>query len=349
MKSQIVVIAEHTGGVIQPVTYEVVSFAVELGKMIDRKTQVVIFGKSIRTSAQQIAEKTGLPVIGIENEYLDLYNGEVFKAAALKALETVDFGYICLPHTATGFDLAPRLAFFLHASCITSVEKVRAGNGDIRFVRPLFNGKLQAELAPATHRSVLTILPGAWPPVEIHPEAKGSVDIVTTDLVPGASRTIASKESEKGTLNLDDAEVIISAGRGIRDPENLHLLKKLAKIFPKSALGSSKGACDLGWLGYEHQIGITGQTVSPKLYIACGISGAVQHIAGMKSSQIIVAINSDPDASIFNVADYGIVENLETFIPCLLEEFRNFMQQKPLTTFRAVNRTKMDRPEQERR
>jgi electron transfer flavoprotein alpha subunit len=324
MEAPIAVIAEQSGGIIQPVTYEAVSFAVELGQKLDRNVLLVIFGKSVGDPAKQIAEKTGTHVIAIESEQLGLYNGDVYKAAALKALETLDPAYICLPHTAMGFDLAPRLASCLNASCITAVEKVRTHEGNIRFIRSVFNGKLRAEMAPATACAILTILPGAWAPFEIHPESKGSVHIIRTDFAPVASRTMKIKESEKRKLNLGDAEVIISAGRGIRNPENLHLLEQLAKIFPKSALGSSKGACDLGWLGYERQIGVTGQTVSPRLYIACGISGAVQHLSGMKRSQIIVGINSDPDASIFTVADYGIVENLETFIPTLLEEFRHF-------------------------
>jgi len=324
MEAPIAVIAEQSEGVVQPVTYEAVSFAVELGQELDRNVLVVILGKSIGDPAAQIAGKTGTQVIAIESDHLGLYNGELYRAAALKALETLDPAYICLPHTATGFDLAPRLASCLNTSCITAVEKVHTHEGNIRFTRSVFNGKLRAEMAPATACAVLTILPGAWPPFEIHPAPKGSVRIIRTDFAPVASRTMEIKESEKRKLNFGDAEVIISAGRGIRNPENLHLLEKLAKIFPKSALGSSKGACDLGWLGYEHQIGVTGQTVSPRLYIACGISGAVQHLSGMKGSQIIVGINSDPDASIFTVADYGIVENLETFIPILLEEFRHF-------------------------
>ena len=324
MKAQIAVIAEHTGKHILPVTYESLSFAMELGERLGLNVLVLILGNTIEAMAKQLAERTGSYVIGVEGEQLELYNGEAYKAAAIEALETFDASYICIPHTATGFDLAPRLAFYLNASCITSVEKVLASKGNIRFIRSMFNGKLHAEMAPATSKVVLTILPGAWPSLEIHPESKGSVHIIRTNFVPVTSETLKIKESKKGKLNLGDADVIISAGRGIGNPKNLHLLEELTKIFPKSALGASKAACDLGWLGYQHQIGITGQTVSPKLYIACGISGSVQHISGMRGSQAIIGINSDPDASIFNVADYGVVENLETFIPTLLEEFKHF-------------------------
>ena len=324
MKAQIIVIAEHTENCILPVTYESLSFAMELGERLGLNVLVLILGKTVEAMAKKLAKRTGIYVIGVEGEQLEFYNAEVYKAATVRVLEIFDPSYVCMPHTATGFDLAPRLAFYMNASCLTSVEKILAREGNIRFIRSMFNGKLRAEMAPATAKSVLTILPGAWPSLEIHPESKGSVHIIEADFVPVASQTLEIKESKKGKLNLGDADVIISAGRGIRNPENLHLLEELANIFPKSALGSSKAACDLGWLGYQHQIGITGQTVSPRLYIACGISGAVQHISGMRGSQTIIGINSDRYALIFNVADYGIVENLETFIPILLEEFRHF-------------------------
>lgn len=324
MKAQILVIAEHTENRILPVTYESLSFAMELGERLGLNVSVLILGKTVEAMAKKLAVRTGSDVIGVEGEQLEFYNGEAYKAATVRVLEIFDPSYICMPHTATGFDLAPRLAVYLKASCVTSVEKVRVFEDNIRFIRSMFNGKLNAEMAPATAKAVLTILPGAWPTLKIHPESKGSVHIIGADFVPVSSQTLEIKESKKGKLNLGDANVIISAGRGIRNPENLHLLEELTKIFPKSALGSSKAVCDLGWLGYQHQIGITGQTVSPRLYIACGISGAVQHISGMKGSQTIISINSDSEASIFNVADYGIVENLETFIPILLEEFRHF-------------------------
>ncbi len=323
MKAQIAVIAEHKENRILPATYETLFFAMELGEHLGLNVSILILGNTVGAMANQLAAKTGSHVTGIEGGSLELYNGEAYKAVALEALKTFNpLLYVCMPHTATGFDLAPRLAFALKASCVTSVEKIRAGVGNIRFIRSMFNGKLHAEISPGAAKTVLTILPGARPSLDIHPKSKGSVHIIRTDFVPVASKTLEIKESESGKLNLGDADVIISAGRGIRNPENRHLLEAFAKIFPKSALGASKAACDLGWFGYQRQIGITGQTVSPKLYIACGISGAVQHISGMKGSQTIIGINSDPDASIFNVADYGIVENLTTFIPTLLEEFK---------------------------
>jgi electron transfer flavoprotein alpha subunit len=134
------------------------------------------------------------------------------------------------------------------------------------------------------------------------------------------SKTLGIEESIHRDSALKDAEVIVAAGRGVGKKENISLIERLAAVFPGSAVGASRSACDLGWLEHKHQIGTTGQTVSPKLYIACGVSGAFQHVSGMRGAQTVVAINTDIHASIFQVAHYGIVEDLTTFIPILLEE-----------------------------
>lgn len=323
-KMRISVIAERAGAAVHPVTSETLSFALEVGAHLDGGVHAFVLGKRVGDMARTLSETGGIDVTGIEAEQLALYNGETYRAALVEVLETAGPALICLPHTAFGFDLAPRLAASLQAACITAVEEVRFSNGAIRFVRAMFNGKLQAEVASDREKTVVTIMPGAWPGAHNRPCSRGRVCIMATDVFPTASRTLEIRESAEERLNLGDADVIVAAGRGIRNPGNLRLMEDLAGIFPKSGLGSSRAVCDLGWLGYKHQVGVTGQTVSPGLYIACGISGAVQHLAGMRGSRVIVAINSDPRTAIFQVADYCIVENLETFIPVLLEEFRRF-------------------------
>ncbi len=317
-------IAELTGAVVHPVTHEVVSFAREWGThMGGGSMQLLVLGNHVENIVHNLAETTRMDVTGFESAQLALYNGEVYRNTLATFFKTDAPTVVCLPHTAFGFDLAPRLAVFLQASCITAVEKIRFSNGRVRFVRSMFNGKLRAEVATASEKIVVTIMPGAWSrQTNLSGSRSPQVHITEPDGFPAASRTLEIRESARESLNFDDADVIVAAGRGIRNAENIQLLKDLAGIFPKAGLGASRAVCDLGWLGYRHQIGITGQTVSPRLYIACGISGAMQHLAGMKGSRVIVAINSDPHAAIFQVADFGIVENLETFIPVLLEEFK---------------------------
>lgn len=329
------------------VTYEIITFARAVRAYTGGWVKVLVMGNRVTAAARQIACDTGVTVTGIASASLALYNGEAYLAAVMENIESNDGPVlICLPHISFGFDLAPRLAVSLEAACITAVEKMRFVGDEMRLIRPMFNGRLKAELAVSGQKAVVTITPGAWPgahsrsvrpigasrPAELpeppesteYPELpgrRGKVRIVAANISTRYSQTLEIKESAGQRLDLSDAEVIVAAGRGIGDPDNIQLLKDLAGIFPRPGLGASRAVCDLGWLGYPYQIGITGQTVAPGLYIACGISGASQHLAGMRHSRMIVAINIDPHAAIFQVADYCIVENLETFIPVLLDVF----------------------------
>lgn len=318
---QIAVIAEHRNGVLTPGTLETLSFARELESLLNLKTNIVIAGKSIEGLTYDIAGMTGMDVIGIEGENLDLYNCESYLAALEKPLEELDPAYICTPHSAMGYDLAPRLAVRLKASCITAVEKIGKKGKSVLFSRSQWNGKIILEKEPVVKRAVLTVLSGSWPEPDGRPEKTGEVTIITIAAETKNSRTIEIREAVRTGFDLAKAEVIVSAGKGLGKEENLPLIYKLSELFPKSAVGASRAACDAGWLDYGHQIGITGKTVSPKLYVACGISGSTQHIAGMKGSQMVVAINTDPAAAIFSVADYCIVEDLATFIPCVIEKY----------------------------
>ncbi|MEA3470838.1 MAG: electron transfer flavoprotein subunit alpha/FixB family protein [Thermodesulfobacteriota bacterium] len=323
-KRQIAVIAEHINGVLTPGTLETFSFARELENLLDLETKIIIPGKSIRDLTSEIAGMTGMDVIGIEGEDLELYNCEAYLAALGKPLEESDPAYICTPHSAMGYDLSPRLAVRLGASCVTAVEKIWEKGESVTFSRSQWNRKIILEMEPVTEMVVLTVLPGSWPELDRKPEKPGDVKIISAGSEAKNSRTTEIREAERTGFDLAKADVIVSAGKGLGKEENLPLIYKLSEIFPKSAVGASKAACDAGWLDYGHQIGMTGKTVSPKLYIACGISGSTQHIAGMKESQMVVAINTDPAASIFGIADYCIVEDLFTFIPCVIEKYQTF-------------------------
>ncbi|HDZ90188.1 MAG TPA: electron transfer flavoprotein subunit alpha/FixB family protein [Deltaproteobacteria bacterium] len=322
VKARIFVIMEHRQGHIPQAAHEALSFALDLGARQDLGVMAMIPGNRVETPARELARTAGVDVTGVKGEHLEPYNGEVWKGAVAEVLEDEDPLYICMSHTATGFDLAPRLAYFLKASCITSVVGVRITGDKVSFIRPMFNNKLHGEITPAMKKTVLTVLPGSGPDSLSGPASKGHVRIVRAGHAPSLSKTLKLKASQKTGLNLGDADLIVSAGRGLGGPENLHLLEELVKAFPGAALASSKALCDQGWLPYKHQVGVTGQTVSPRLYLACGISGAPQHIGGMRGSQTIVAINTNPEASIFNVSDYCVVEDLETFIPVLLKELK---------------------------
>ena len=314
MEKDAYIIAECGKGSILVETLEVVTFAGELSPK--KRPIIVLLGRDIARPARDLAAKTGCDIIAVTGENLELYNADTYCQALLDLLLPLAPAWVCLPHTAMGYDLVPGLSVGLKAACITGVEAVH----DRTFTRSAYAGKFLVDITPTGASAVLTVLPGSFPPCR---DFRGPVGRVTTVERSGSSprsRTLGIKESPHRDSALQDAEVIVSAGRGIGKRENVALLKRLATLFPRSAVGASRSVCDLGWLDYRHQIGTTGQTVSPKLYIACGISGAIQHVSGMKGSQTIVAINTDPSASIFRIAHYCVVEDLAAFIPLLIEE-----------------------------
>jgi electron transfer flavoprotein alpha subunit len=306
-------IAELRKGCITQETYELMGFARAIGK--GKRPVFVLLGKDVEEQAQEISKKTGCDSLVLNGDHLEHYNALSYAHALMEILQEEAAAWVCLPHTAMGYDLAPRLAVPLKAACITGVEFV----GDGSMGRPIHSGRYIQEIVPKTPRVVVTVLPGAYRPCEETMGAAGAVRVTETAFVEVPSLTLGTVESTYRDSALKDAEVIVSGGRGIRKKENVLLIKRLAALFPRSAVGASRSACDLGWFERKHQVGTTGQTVSPKLYIACGISGAFQHVSGMRGAQTIVAINTDIHAPIFQVAHYGIVEDLETFIPLVIE------------------------------
>lgn len=317
MSTPIYIMALHAQGKIFPETYEVVSFAREIGS--SQKTIVVLGTEQVLPGlTRELAERTGIDVLGVAGEYLEHYCAESYTAILKEILGRSAPLTLCIPHIAMGYDFAPSLAAAMHASCITAVEDVHEG----AYVRAVFSGKIRAHIRLNTPSAVMTVLPGAWNPCTGESSSKARVTIVYADNPPVSTRTHGLKASSPVDISFADADVIVSAGRGIGHPQNLSHIKDLAALFPKSAIGATRAVCDLGWMSYRHQIGSTGTSVSPKVYIACGISGAIQHMSGMRNSGVIIAINTDPYAAIFRYATYCIVEDVNTFIPVLIEEYR---------------------------
>ncbi|HVN71671.1 MAG TPA: electron transfer flavoprotein subunit alpha/FixB family protein [Desulfomonilia bacterium] len=309
------IIAEVEQGAISKETYELVSFA---GTLSERRPVIIVLGRDIEAQAKEVAGKTGCDTIAVSGEHLELYNTQAYSEAIMDVIRPDSPCCVCIGHTSMGYDLAPFIAVKQNAACITAVESVHGG----LFSRAICSGRFTEDIIPETESVVVTILPGAFPQCNSEPKGSGSLITVKATLPKRKSRTFAVTESLYRDHALKDAEVIVSAGRGVGKKENISLIKTLASVFPKSAVGASRSVCDLGWLEYNHQIGTTGQSVSPRLYIACGISGAIQHVSGMKDSQNIMAINTDPNAAIFRVAHWCIVEDLTTFIPIFIEELK---------------------------
>ena len=218
--------------------------------------------------------------------------------------------------TLMGKDLAPRVAARLDAALATDCISVEVSEGDLKIVRPMYAGKIRATIRLKSNKKLLTVRPNIYPAKE-NPVTAEVVEVAAD---PGEIKTKVTEvmAGSKDKLDVTEADIIVSGGRGLKDPDNFHLISDLADKLG-AAQGASRAAVDAGWRPYEEQVGQTGKTVSPSLYIAVGISGAIQHLAGMSSSKYIVAINKDPEAPIFKIADYGIVGDLFEVVPKMLE------------------------------
>ena len=304
-------------------SFELISFADMLAESNHMPVTVVIAGENTREAAEKAA-LCGHDVIGLEHDGFRFPNPDLLASQLADLIDEIHPTYVCLQHTMRGCQTAARVSVAAGFGCITAVESFRLTDNKPSFRRSMFNGKINIDLRPDAGQSIVTVLPGAFPmPDMTSPQSSpGSIRIRKTTGI-SAYRPLGIRESEEENVRLEESDVIVSAGRGIGSRENLELIRAVARLFPNAAVGASRTICDLTWLPFAHQVGVTGKTVSPKLYMACGISGAQQHIAGMKGSQMIVAINKDPQASIFSISDYIIIEDLTTFLPLLIEKYNS--------------------------
>ena len=230
--------------------------------------------------------------------------------------------------TAMGKDLAPRVAARLGVVMASDCTKVAVKGGSLEFTRPIYAGKAFLSLTLQSSPLVATLRPNIFPLAEAAAATGETVKIAVA--VPDAAakgRVAEVIKEEGGEIDVTEAEIVVSGGRGLKGPEAFSLLRDLAAVFPRAAVGASRSAVDSGWIGHQHQVGQTGKTVSPNLYIAVGISGAIQHLAGMSSSKVIVAVNKDPEAPILKVADFGIVGDLFEVVPKLTDELKKALAE----------------------
>jgi electron transfer flavoprotein alpha subunit len=348
---EIVVIAEINAGQPAPVTLELIAFAKSIRGDQAIPVRVFVLGKRIEDVVAGLAEIPGVAVAGFEGNALAAYHAEAWKHVLIPVLAEMRPRFVCVGHDSTGADFAPGLAARLGAGCITGVENARVEKEGVIFQRSILKGKAIMKVSSDAQTTVITLVPGMFHPSDVpgepvevaaawkssgrrNKESNESISdagrggIIPVGDIPLKSRLLGFLSAPEADADLSGAEIIVSAGRGIVKEENLSLIRDLAAIFSRSAVGGSRTVCDAGWLPPRLQIGQTGKTVSPRMYIACGISGALQHLAGMRGSQFIVAINHDPRAAIFQVADIAVVEDLLTFIPLLIDACRKLKKDK---------------------
>jgi electron transfer flavoprotein alpha subunit len=317
----ILVIAEQKDGKLNRASLETIAAAQQLSTPIT----IAVAGQNVAAVAGELAQYGD--VIAIDNAALAHYTPDAFVQALQQVIEQASPSIVMLPHTYQTRDFSPTLATRLDRALITDVTAVKAGSGQAAatFSRPMFQGKLTADVqpqGPAPH--FVTIQIGAF-------RADAAAKAAAAGTVTSASVTIdqsklrqqpeAPFQEAKQAVDLSQAERIVAVGRGIKSQENIAVAEQLAKAFG-AELAASRPICDNGWLPMERQIGSSGQTVAPKLYVALGISGAIQHLVGMKGSRTIVAINKDAEAPIFEVADYGIQGDLFELGPAIVAELQ---------------------------
>jgi electron transfer flavoprotein alpha subunit len=320
----ILVIAEQNDGRLNRASWEAVAAAQQLasGSM---PVKIAVFGQSVAGVAGELASAAVDEVVTVEHDALALYtaDGYVHVAAALIAQQSPHF--VVLAHTYQTRDFAPTLAARLDRALVTDVVALRQSDGQPAFARPMFQGKLVADVVlegPAPH--LVSVQIGAFRADAVQ---KGSAQAPITPTVLEVDAAVIRQTAEapfqeaKQAVDLSQAERIVAVGRGIKSQENIAVAEQLAQAFG-AELAASRPICDNGWLPMERQIGSSGQTVAPKLYVAVGISGAIQHLVGMKGARTIVAINKDAEAPIFEIADYGITADLFEVAPALIAELK---------------------------
>lgn len=314
------VIAEQREGRLNRASLETIAAAQQLAA--GAPVTVVVVGATTGGVAQELAGTGVAEVLVAEHPALDPYTPDGFTLALRGIIEGAAPDLVLLPHTYQTRDFAPQLAARLRRPLITDVIGIRGSGADATFLRPMFQGKLVADVRPVGERPVfVTVQIGAFRADAVAGGGTAPVRPVEVSIDTAAIRQQpeAPFQQARGAVDLSRAERIVAVGRGIKSEENLALAQKLAAAMG-AELAASRPICDSGWLPMERQIGSSGQTVAPKLYVAVGISGAIQHLVGMKGSQTIVAINKDAEAPIFEVADYGIAGDLFDVLPALTAE-----------------------------
>jgi electron transfer flavoprotein alpha subunit len=324
----ILVYMECRDGRIKKSSLEALSEAKRRGDEMSMETTAVLVGHAVDALAPEAFRYGASKVYILENALLSHYSPSGYTQALISLIEEVKPEIILFAATSMGRDLSPRLAGKLGVSLAADCIQTESKDGKLVVKRPIFAGKAFASFTFKASPQMASLRPNVFPlnePVEGHGETIRKEVVMPEDQVK--DKVVETLKAEGAALDVTEADIVVTGGRGMKGPENFDLLKELIAILPHAALGASRSAVDAEWIDHQHQVGQTGKTVSPSLYIAFGVSGAIQHLAGMSSSKYIVAVNKDPDAPIFKVADFGIVGDLFQVIPPLKEELKKILSE----------------------
>ncbi|HEV2205957.1 MAG TPA: electron transfer flavoprotein subunit alpha/FixB family protein [Candidatus Acidoferrales bacterium] len=323
---KILLITEQREGKWNNVSFETLAAAQQIASQTNGTISGAVVGKGVAPLADQLAAFKLDEVLLVEHDLLDKYTPDGYSIALRQLIENAKPDLVLLPHTYQVRDFAPKLAASLNKGMVGDCIGYRHENGKLIFVRQMFQGRTNADVVFTGEPPwIATFQAGAFrADLTAKGTSKAQVKTIPVELKPEQIRTkpLELFREAKQAVDLTQAPILVSVGRGIKAPENIPIAEKLAKLLG-GEVSASRPICDEGWLPMDRQIGSSGQTVAPKLYLALGISGAIQHVVGMKASRTIAAINKDQNAPIFEIADYGVVGDLFEIVPALIEELEN--------------------------
>ncbi|MDP4172621.1 MAG: electron transfer flavoprotein subunit alpha/FixB family protein [Bacteroidota bacterium] len=318
MANKILVFLEQRSGLIKKSSFETAKAAKKIASQLNYDLEAITIGSEINDI--ESTGKYGVKKITFfKDEKLANYSSSAYAQIVADFAKQIDADILFFSNSSMGKDLAPFVSIKIGAGILMDCISLEVSGNDIIATRPVFAGKALIESKINSQKKVFTLRPNVFNIGEVQDE-KAAVEVKSVDNLDLRSKVTEIKKSE-GKLDVAEAEIIVSGGRGLKGPENFHLVEELASVLG-AAVGASRAAVDAGWRPHSEQVGQTGKTVSPNLYVAVGISGAIQHLAGMSSSKYIVAINKDKDAPIFSIADYGIAGDIFEVLPALTEEIK---------------------------
>jgi electron transfer flavoprotein alpha subunit len=326
------VFVQQVDNKVTSVSYELISKGKELAKELDTEVTAVLLGHKVETMCAKLAKYGADKIILVDDPALEVYMTEPYTHAVSEVIKAHKPEIVLFGATAIGRDLAPRVSARVHTGLTADCTKLEIdlGTKNLMMTRPAFGGNIMATILCPEHRpQMATVRPGVMQRVEITGDAKADVEQFKIADIAAHNNVEITEIVKKtaGKMDIMDAKVLVSGGRGMGSPENFKLLEDLALALG-GTISSSRACVDAGWVEKDRQVGQTGKTVRPNLYIACGISGAIQHLAGMEESEIIIAINKDPGAPIFEVADYGIVGDATKILPLFAEQVKKLIASK---------------------
>jgi len=324
---KILVVAETKSGAVRKTTLEALAESRRLAAEAGGTVGAALIGPAGASEAERLAQHGADLVLRVDDPALEGYAPESYAAAVAAAVRAASPEVLLFAATAQGRDLAPRAAARLHAGLASDCVGFSWADGALVARRPVFAGKALATVAFGKARpQIASVRPNTFTPLAPDAGRKAVVEQIPLGDVTVRARVVGFEASEGEVADLTEANIIVSGGRAMGGPENFELLRKLCKVLG-ATLGASRAAVDAGWIDHSHQVGQTGKVVNPTLYFAIGISGAIQHMAGMSSSRTIVAINKDKDAPIFKIASYGIVGDLYLVVPALTMELEKVLKE----------------------